>query len=186
MIYMAFFAVTTLTGTWKVVLVAWILPLTLFFQTAIVLRLVVKHVFPASDGPRRGKAYLASLSYGIFLGESVPASYLRGAPRLAAWARWGSRMLLIHFPTRYLVMTGDTVCHDYHHRHPTAKNWAQYLFARQHDIDNGHAGWPPYREVWSLRNAIDLAFDSLTLADPLAYEMSPAPASKRDYTAFDD
>lgn len=191
-VYVGFYAVASaaiaLTNTWAVVLLAWFVPLTVFFQVATVLRLVVKHVFPAPGGPRRGKVYFASLSYGIFFGEHVPAHELRGVRRLFAWTRWTGRMLFVHFPARYLVLTGDTVCHDYHHRHPTAKGWSNYLFARQHDIAIGHPGWPPYQEVWSLRSAINLVFDSLAVADPAEYDpRAVEPDGKYElYAAFDD
>jgi hypothetical protein len=181
-------AVIAVTNTWIVVLLAWFVPLTVFFQVATVLRLVVKHVFPSPGGPRRGKVYFASLSYGVFLGERVPAHDLRGVTRSLAWVRWVGRMLFVHFPARYLVLTGDTVCHDYHHRHPTTKDWPNYLFARQLDIAAGHPGWPPYREVWSLRGAIDLVFASLAVADPAEYDPRTVEHSPKYelYAAFDD
>jgi hypothetical protein len=175
-------------GLGTVLLLAWVVPLTVFFQIATTLRLVVKHVFPTPGGPRRGKEHHANLSYGIFLGEAVPPRGLDPARALSAWSRWIARTLLVHFPARYLVLTGDTVCHDYHHRHPRAPNWADYLFARQRDVADGHPGWPPYREVWSLVAATNLVFDSLTVADPAEFS-SPTFGKTRDrdyFAAFDD
>jgi hypothetical protein len=136
----------TATHSWIAFLIAWVLPLTLFFQITTTLRLCVKHVFPPPGGNKRGKDYFASLTYGVFLGERVPDSHLPIFQEVWAWLGWFARMTLIHFPTRFLVLVADTVCHDYHHRHPKAKNWANYIFARQEDIISGHPGWPPIRK----------------------------------------
>ncbi len=155
----------TLTDGWLALTLGWVIPVTVLYQAASVLRLAVKHVFPAPGGPRRGREHFAGLTYGVFLGEPVPTPRPGRAANAAAWVAWTLRMLLIHFPARYLVLTGDTVCHDYHHRHPRSSRWANYVFARQDDIDSGHQGWPPYREVWGFVPAVNLVFDSLTRAD---------------------
>ena len=173
---------TTLGQAWLFVAVAWLLPLTIFYQVSNTLRLCVKHTFPP-PGPavRRGKTYFGSLTNAIFLGERAPDPGA-GWP---AWARWSARMLLVHFPARYLVLTGDTVCHDFHHRNPMSRDWPNYIWAREHDDS---AGWPPYRHVWGLVPAIDTVFDSLSIADPVEYDPGRlAKVSDRElYAAFDD
>ncbi|MFE0174010.1 fatty acid desaturase [Streptomyces sp. NPDC059002] len=182
-------ALATWLHAWTFVLVAWVLPLTFFYQVSNTLRLCVKHTFPAPDTTeRRGKAYFASLTNAIFLGERAPAREVTGLAHLGAWTRWWTRMLLIHFPSRYLVLTGDTVCHDYHHRHPMSRVWGDYVFARAADERSGHRGWPPYREVWGLVPAINAVFDSLSAADPTEFDVARlADVSKRKlYAAFDD
>jgi hypothetical protein len=147
----------------------------------------VKHTFPApADARRSGKDYFAGLTNAIFLGEAAPAP---GMPRPAlAWVRWTVRMLVVHFPARYVVLTGDTVVHDYHHRHPRSRDWPNYLFARQRDIDAGHPGWPAYREVWGLVPAIDLVFRSLSVANPDVYDVAKisSMSSRELFAAFDD
>ncbi|MGO4754707.1 stearoyl-CoA 9-desaturase, partial [Streptomyces sp. 2MCAF27] len=174
---------------WTFVLITWVLPLTLFYQVSNVLRLCVKHTFPAPDRvDRRGKEYFASLTGAIFLGEQAPAPGLRGLPFLRAWTRWWARMLLVHFPARYLVLTGDTVCHDYHHRRPMSRGWAEYIFERAADERSGHRGWPPYHEVWGLVPAINTVFDSLSAADPAEFDVTRLAevSTRKLYAAFDD
>lgn len=97
-------------------------------------------------------------------------------------------MLLIHFPTRYLVLTGDTVVHDFHHRRPMTRDWANYIFAREDDANAGHRGWPEYRHVWGLVAAIDTVFASLSAADPNAFSRDRlAEVNHREvFAAFDD
>ncbi|QMU71245.1 fatty acid desaturase [Streptacidiphilus sp. P02-A3a] len=181
--------VAVATGVWPVVLVAWLIPLVPLFQISNTLRLCVKHTFPpVGVEVRRGRAYFASLTNAIFIGEPTPDPRLPLARRTLAWARWTLRMLLVHAPSRYLVLTGDTVVHDYHHRYPSSREWFDYIFARQRDIDAGHQGWPEYHEVWGLVPAISYVFDSLAVADAEEYDVARLQSvSRRElFAAFDD
>ena len=187
--YLLLAALLTLLHGWMFFLVAWALPLFFIFQISNVLRLCVEHTFPEKDVEvRRGRAYMAALSNAIFLGEPAPGDDLTGARRAYAWVRWTLRMALIHFPSRYLVLTGDTVVHDYHHRFPMSREWADYLFARQRDLEAGHPGWTPYREVWGLIPAINLVLDSLASANADEFDLERlAQISDRElFAAFDD
>jgi fatty acid desaturase len=182
-------AAAAVTGGWIALAVAWFVPLFPLFQVSNTLRLCVKHTFPgASVTKRTGKEYFASLTNAIFLGEATPATDTRGVRKALRWARWGARMAFVHFPARYLVLTGDTVCHDFHHRNPSTRQWADYIFARQRDIDDGHRGWPPYHAAWGLTSAINLVFDSLSVADPDEFDAGRIRSvSKRElFAAFDD
>ncbi|MFF9186248.1 fatty acid desaturase [Streptomyces misionensis] len=188
-LYTALAAATITTGTWPALLLAWFVPLLPLFQVSNTLRLCVKHTFPvAGTEVRRGRDYFAGLTNAIFIGEPAPSATLPAGRRALAWVRWALRMLFVHAPTRYLVLTGDTVVHDYHHRYPSSREWADYLFARKRDIEAGHKGWPEYHEVWGLVPAINYVFDSLAVADPAEYDIARLPhVSKRElFAAFDD
>jgi hypothetical protein len=176
-------------GLWPAVLLVWFVPLVPLFQMSNTLRLCVKHTFPASGTVvRRGKEYFAGLTNAIFIGERAPSPHLPAGRRALAWLRWTARMVLIHFPSRYLVLTGDTVVHDYHHRYPSSRKWHDYIFARQEDLETGHRGWPPYAAEWGLIPAINRVFDSLSAADPAEFDVSKiAAVSRRElFAAFDD
>jgi fatty acid desaturase len=182
-LYGAATAASVLTGQWQIFVVGWLVPLFPLFQVSNTLRLCVKHTFPdPSLTVRKGKDYFASLTNAIFLGDRAPE---RG---LGAWLRWSAKMLFVHFPARYLVLTGDTVVHDFHHRYPSNRGWANYLFARQADLDKGSPGWPAYHEAWGLGAAIDLVFDSLSAADADDFDVTKIRSvSKRElFAAFDD
>lgn len=187
-VYAAMLAAAALTDGWLVLLVGWLVPLFPLFQVSNTLRLCVKHTFPGPNVTERsGKAYFAGLTNAIFLGEPVPTA-ASTTGRIAGWVRWIARMTLVHFPSRYLVLTGDTVCHDFHHRHPSTKRWPNYVFARQEDIERGHPGWPAYHEAWGLVPAINLVLDSLSVADPGEFDVAViGSVSKRElFAAFDD
>lgn len=177
------------SGLWLSVLLVWFLPLSFFYQISNTFRLCVKHTFPAPHVTvRRGKEYFASLTNAIFIGEAAPAPGLPPHRALAGWLRWTGRMLVIHLPARYLVLTGDTVVHDFHHRYPASRQWQNYLFARQNDLVEGHRGWPPYTAEWGLKAAVDRVFDSLSVADPNEFDVAKIRSvSKRElFAAFDD
>lgn len=181
--------VGALTGTWAALLVVWFVPLVPLFQISNTLRLCVKHTFPdPSLTERRGKAYFGSLTNAIFIGEAAPDGGLPPLRAVAAWFRWTARMVFVHLPSRCLVLTGDTVVHDFHHRHPASRQWADYLFAREADAERGGAGWPPYHHVWGLVAAINLVFDSLSVADAVEFDVRRVrDVSRRElFAAFDD
>ncbi|MGI5170237.1 fatty acid desaturase [Spirillospora sp. CA-253888] len=184
-LYGSAFAAAAATGNLAALLVIWFVPLVPLFQISNTLRLCVKHTFPAAagTGERRGRAYFAGLTNAIFIGEPAPKGM-----RPPAWGRWLLRMAFVHAPARYLVLTGDTVVHDFHHRHPASREWAGYLFARQRDLEAGHPGWPPYTEVWGLVPAIDHVLDSLSAADPSEYDAALVPqvSGRELFAAFDD
>ena len=183
-LYGSALVVALLTGQWLLLLVGWLVPLFPLYQLSNTLRLCVKHTFPDPLAQhRKGREYFASLTNAIFLGEAVPRDR-----SVTGWLRWTARTVLVHFPARYLVLTGDTVCHDFHHRHPSTRDWANYIFARQQDLANGHPGWPEYREAWGLVSAINLMFDSLSQANAGEFDASLIRSvSKRElFAAFDD
>ncbi|WFB09672.1 fatty acid desaturase [Streptomyces sp. LX-29] len=189
LLYGALAVAAVWTGLVVPVLVVWFLPLIFFYQISNTLRLCVKHTFPAPDATvRRGKEYFASLTNAIFIGEPAPAPGLSAGRATAAWTRWTLRMTLVHFPTRYLVLTGDTVVHDYHHRYPASRQWYDYVFVRQQDIADGHRGWPPYTAEWGLVAAINRVFDSLSVADSEEFDIARLRSvSRRElFAAFDD
>ena len=169
------------TGHLLAVLLAWFLPLTVFYQVSNTLRLCVKHTFPAPGHALKGKAHFGSLTNAIFMGETLPSGFL---PRV----RWVLRTAFVHAPARYLVLTGDTVVHDFHHRNPRTKNWADYIYARHADAARQDTGWPSYTGVWGLHAGIQRVFESLAAADPTEYDAALiARVSDRNiFSAFDD
>jgi fatty acid desaturase len=178
-------------GGWLFVVVAWLVPLTVPYQVVNTLRLCVKHTFPPrnlTDEQRRGREYFAGLTNAIFIGEAAPEPGRTGGRQVFAWVKWVVRMLFIHFPSRYLVLTGDTVVHDFHHREPMTRDWANYIFAREQNATSPRPGQPAYRHVWGLIPAIDAVFASLSAADPGEFSRERlAEVNHRElFAAFDD
>lgn len=180
-------AIATLTNDWLFVLVAYIFPLTVPYQMSTILRLCTKHLFPSPESrpvpDERDRAvlikYMASLTHGIFIGDPIPQSNLSFGQKFLLWCVWVIRLVLVHFPSRFFVLVGDSLCHDYHHRYPNSPNWSNYIFARYQDnlaintsSEPKPSKWPPYTEVWTLKGAINEVFRSMSEADPREFEIA--------------
>jgi len=67
-----------------------------------------------------------------------------------------------HFACRWLVLVGDTPCHDYHHDHPQSMDWPNEIELRQRDSDRRmKQGLPARTELWGLFATIDRQFHRL-------------------------
>jgi hypothetical protein len=149
---------------WSTLVVAWLIPIFAVYHIAALLNFSSLH-FWLSPQPEHYsfKQKLCAMTAGRFMGERPPAQHLTGAPWILAWTKWWLRLFFIHLPLRVCVVPGDLPVHDYHHRHPLNKNWAEYLFLRQRDIEAGCPRWEiPYSENWGLYNCIDRVFTRMS------------------------
>ena len=108
------------------------------------------------------KQALARKSHGRFCAESPPKSRSGWL-----WLYWILRMIGYHLPCRISILVSSLGDHDWHHRHPHANDWANGIYARQRDLENGCPGWPMYTEVWGLFEAIDAVFEHLSQLPPV-------------------
>ncbi|WP_254564991.1 hypothetical protein [Oscillatoria sp. HE19RPO] len=159
--------VVTLTHTWFAFLVAWVFPLTILYQISALLQFTSEHRWLVVPGI--GKPAIARKSLGRFMGETPPDAPFSEQPR--EWLLWLLRMLGYHLPARIAVISGELPEHDWHHRHPNHKDWANGVYHRQRDIEAGCPNWPEeYTEVWGLFNAVDCVFKGLSQMPPAAEE----------------
>jgi fatty acid desaturase len=140
-----------------VLLAGAVVPLFLLYPVSSCLRLCIEHRWPAGgERPAGAREIQSEFSVGIFMGRPMPAG--RG---IVAHARWWAAMLTKHLFFRMFVMVGDTPCHDYHHRYPNSKDWVNYSYARQKDIETGHSNWPAYADCWGFGHALNEALSSI-------------------------
>lgn len=153
----ALFGLALATGTLPVLLLAWVLPLTVLLQVATVFRILCEHRFPEPEMIRtRGRAFVAHATAGVFPGKAPPELRATTLPGALRWMAWWAEMLTVHLFVRLFVLVGDAPCHDFHHRKPATRRWADYIHARQHDLEAGSPGFPVgYFENWGLFEAID-------------------------------
>ena len=170
-VWLAIATLITLTHSGLAFGLAYGVPITVLFQISSLLQNLVEHRWPVppqlGQKPRRERG---ELTVAVFLGEATPqlAADATRIQKSLAWIRWTLRMLFYHLPVRALVMMADISSHDFHHRHPGSKDWPNYIFARQADLEAGSPGWPePYQETWGLLEAIDETFKSLSQQPPL-------------------
>ena len=136
------------------VVVGVVVPLTVLYQQAQLLRLCVEHRW-ARPGTPRTRETIDALTVPVFLGEAPPENGGR-----LAWCRWWLRMAG-HALARITLLPGDSgPGHDLHH-HDAKGDWANHIAARQSiNAMRRQRGLPPYGGVWGYLNALDPCFDS--------------------------
>lgn len=141
-------------------LLAWVLPVTVLYQLATAGRVLCEHRFPDEALIRaRGKEFVCLATTGVFAGRAPTASGTR------SWILWWGEMLSVHLLSRLLVLVGDAPCHDYHHRRPASRKWADYMHARHQDAEEGCPGYPiNYVDSWGLLGTIDRNLATLSRA----------------------
>ena len=157
-------AAVSMTGTWQVWTIAWLLPLTWGFQTSSALQMLGGEHRWGTDLPP-GRERLIAMSFGRFLGDTYPAD------GWTAKAGWWSRLLLLHWPARVFVLVGNDIgpAHDVHHRKPKF-DWPNAAYARRDMIARGEL--PGAWDEWgSLPEFVDRGMRDLaesTRTDSLA------------------
>ncbi|MEW6055796.1 MAG: fatty acid desaturase [Bdellovibrionota bacterium] len=149
---------------WTAFALTWLLPLFPLYHCAALLNFSSLHFWLKDPtGDENAKDRMCSLTAGRFLGEAAPEHSTDPIKNVFNWTRWSLRMLFVHLPCRVSVLSGDLPVHDYHHRHPRCKEWANFIYNRQFDINKKYPGYnTPYAENWGLFNCIDAVFESLS------------------------
>jgi hypothetical protein len=162
------FALAAATGTLVEFAIAWVLPVTVLLQAATVLRILCEHRFPEPEVLAvRDRAFVCHATAGVFPGSAPPVESATTLPGLVAWAGWWADMLTVQVFVRLFVLVGDAPCHDFHHRKPATRRWADYIHARQADLEAGSPGFPlGYFESWGLFAAIDQNLGTLASTAP--------------------
>jgi len=154
-------AIIAVTNSWLIFLIAWVIPLLIFFEISILLRQCVEHRFPRKDVHSQDLLTLA-----IFCGEHTPncdqkASWIE---KFSLWLIWWFRLFFYHLPSRAFVLMGDTPCHDFHHHYPGSLEWGSYIFERQKNLET-ETSQLKYQHNWGLLEAINETFKSLAIQD---------------------
>lgn len=138
---------------WDTLAVAWLLPMTALYQASSIAGWSGEHLWFVPKGDDK-VAWHRDATHARFMGEHYPAD-----AALAHRLTWWARMLLVHLPSRCLVVPGDLPAHDYHHRYPKRRDWPRAIYARQRAIEAG-ADFP--HETWGLFGAIDRVFSVMS------------------------
>lgn len=145
-------AVVVWTGAMFDFAVAWLIPVTVLYQQAALLRLVVEHLREEPGAHRASREDAASLTTAIFLGAAPPET---GHP--LAWLHWAWRMLCA-LTVRLAVLPGDSgPAHDWHHMHPRG-DWPNYLAERRKEVQLRPQR---YTELWGYWTALEQSLRSI-------------------------
>jgi fatty acid desaturase len=151
------------SGHAATVLLAWVAPITVLHQIVTSLRVLREHRFPDADTfLQRDSRFVSEATTGVFLGRYPPSKPARSLAGLLAWTAWWADALFVQVPLRFLVNIGDVPCHDWHHRFPKSREWANYQYARESDRQQAQSSRRgEYSDIWGLFHAIDLNLQSL-------------------------
>ena len=152
-----------MTGLWPEFLVAYVIPMTILFTIGAVLQTLSEHTWVHIGLGRDPKRLVWSRL------TQQPLLRRDGAGRRhgwLAWARWWSRMLLIHALLRIWVVPLDLAEHNWHHARPTDPSWPRAAFAYRDGRGPGSAADGSALEVWGLAEALNLTFEHLALVPP--------------------
>jgi hypothetical protein len=146
---------------WAAFFMSWLLPIAFLYQVSAIVGWAGEHTwFAAKTGSL--EAWHDARTHARFFGLPFPDN-----SSIAELWWWIFRMLgqLI---LRALIVPGDLANHDWHHRHPSSRDWPFAAYARQEAIERGES----YSETWGIIQAIDRGLSSIAAQVPLRQERS--------------
>jgi fatty acid desaturase len=149
--YLTVLAYLAVRFGWATIFMSWLLPIVFLYQVSAIVGWAGEHTwFEPLVGDL--KDWSNARTHARFFGVPFP----RAASSARMW-EWAARMtgeLIL----RFLVVPGDLPNHDWHHRHPSSRDWTHAAYARQAAIEAGES-YP--METWGLVKAIDRGLSSI-------------------------
>ncbi|WFQ79543.1 hypothetical protein PXH59_18630 [Xenorhabdus sp. SF857] len=155
---------------WNIGIVSFILfiiiPYVIVYQIVSLLHLITEHVWLLRREKETIRDSHVNNSIGRFCGSSCPNSFtLRYWPQ---WIMWAVAHLFYHLPVRMLILQGSLVCHDWHHRVSSVKEWYNYAALREvNAIKLAKEGKYDYTEFWGFHNSLDYVLTMISYGEPV-------------------
>lgn len=145
---------------------AYLLPILLLIQPPAVVQLLCEHVYINTDMPSRERHKL--LSNGRYCGVPLPPRSGDPVRHAAALTAWSLRMIFVELPFRIIVLQGSMPEHDWHHRHPGSRIWANGRMLREEEVARELAGKgeTSFLETWGSFEIVDRVLRSMSRATP--------------------
>jgi hypothetical protein len=155
-LWLAIVALLVFTQELDVFLIVFI-PSRLLYVVSQVLRSLAEHRFGSAHP--RSLAVAHGMTVDIYCAEKPPliADHANHLHNALLWLSWGGRMILIHMPTRFWVLTGSTPAHWQHHFARLGHDFANYEMEKSQLLEKGL----PIQSVWGLQAAIGGCLHSL-------------------------
>jgi hypothetical protein len=155
-LWLAIVALLVFTQELDVFLIVFI-PSRLLYVVSQVLRSLAEHRFGSAHP--RSLAVAHGMTVDIYCVEKPPliADHANHLHNALLWLSWAARMILIHMPTRFWVLTGSTPAHWQHHFARLGHDFANYEMEKSQLLEKGL----PIQSVWGLRDAIGGCLNSL-------------------------
>jgi fatty acid desaturase len=144
----------------------YILPIFLLIQVPALIQLLCEHIYISADMSPRARHKL--LSNGRYCGVPLPqwsGSYFGYA---AAFMTWTLRIAFVELPARITIFQGSLPEHDWHHRHPGSRQWANGRMLREEELraEIVSKGQTEFLEVWGSIEIVDRVLRSMSRAAP--------------------
>jgi len=144
----------------------YLMPIFIFIQIPALIQLLCEHIYISADLPPRERHKL--LSNGRFCGVPPPrwnGNPLRYASDLVVWTL---RMMFVELPARIIIFQGSLPEHDWHHRHPGSREWANGRMLREEELRAEFVanGRTDFLEVWGSIEIVDRVLRSISRAAP--------------------
>lgn len=148
---------------------ALIFPLFVLSTASSLLETINEHPSPSESIASKindKKQQTALKCWSVLSGSPIPEttnSVIKNMLNIVIWII----NMIGHLVVRLTIMPGPLPSHEMHHRRPGQYDWRIAFYEKQKDIDSGHEGWPPYREVWGFINSLDIVFDDMSKREPI-------------------
>lgn len=143
-------------------LVAWWLPMTVLYQSVVLIRSVVEH-WPESEETVSGRDAYVEKTSAIFCGVALPEPTASRARDTANLAGWICRMT-VELSCRYLFVCADGPNHDLHHLRPRS-SWANDAALRlEVEEELEKKGLPSLTETWGFWPTFGLRLEAISSA----------------------
>lgn len=145
---------------------AYILPIVLLIQIPAFVQVLCEHIYISTDLPPRKRHLL--LSNGRYCGIPLPRHSGSDARYAADLAVWALRIFFVELPARITIFQGSLPEHDWHHRHPGSRQWANGRMLREEELRTEvlERGETDFLEVWGSIEIVDRVLRSISKAQP--------------------
>jgi fatty acid desaturase len=157
--YLAVLACIPARYGWTAFFISWLLPIAFLYQVSAIVGWAGEHTWFAAKTDDM-EAWHNARTHARFFGLPFPDN--------SSLARlWWIIRMFGEVIVRALIVPGDLANHDWHHRHPSSRDWPWAAYARQDAIEGGES----YSlETWGLIQAIDRGLTSIAAQKPLREE----------------
>lgn len=129
-----------------------LLPNVVLYQVCSLLHLVTEHAWLIRTEHEKVRDSHVNNSHARFCGRALPDTGLRGVTWLRAWVGWWLEHLVVHLPTRLLIVQGSLIVHDWHHRAGANRHWTRAIQLREADVQREAAtGKYTYTDYWGFQ-----------------------------------
>lgn len=146
--------------------VFYLFPLIVLAQFSSYIQHITEHLwFPDPQGKLSTPCYMASLTWGRFLGRAYPQrnDYDSMLAHIACRVKWWMSVVLVDLPMRVGVFMQDLSCHDFHHRSAGVNFWS---IERERTANEGlPSRYGPMTETWSVWESIKILRDHLVFGE---------------------